>query len=125
MFRLRELATKHPEVDEILPKDQDLTTLRRFCEDFIETRFERVKGVSNSNVVGGREEEMQVIVEPELLATALDANQAAREVWDCFPPSARKFMLWWVISAAKVETQQQRIAEIVAKAALGERARTG
>ncbi len=65
------------------------------------------------------------LIEPELLATALDANQAAREVWDCFPPSARKFMLWWVISAAKVETQQQRIAEIVAKAALGERARTG
>lgn len=70
LFRLRELATKHPEVDEILPKDQDLTTLRRFCEDFIETRFERVKGVSNSNVVGGREEEMQVVVEPELLAKA-------------------------------------------------------
>ncbi len=32
-------------------------------------------------------------------------------------------MLWWVVSAAKPETQQARIAEIVAKAAVGERAR--
>lgn len=78
LFRLRELAEKHPEVNEILPKDQDLTTLRRFCEDFIETRFERVKGVSNSNVVGGREEEMQVVVEPELLAKSGLTIEAVR-----------------------------------------------
>ncbi len=68
LLRIQELAAKHPEVAELLPKDQDLTTLRRFCEDFIETRFERVEGVSNANVLGGREEEMQVVVEPELLA---------------------------------------------------------
>ena len=68
MFRLRELAAKHPEISALVPADQDLTTMRRFCEDFIESRFERVEGVSNCNVVGGREEEMQVIVDPDLLA---------------------------------------------------------
>ena len=78
MLRLRELADKHPEVNEILPKDEDLTTLRRFCEDFIETRFERVEGVSNANVVGGREEEMQVVVEPELLAKSGLTIEAVR-----------------------------------------------
>ena len=32
-------------------------------------------------------------------------------------------MLWWVISATKIETQHGRIDEIVTKAAAGERAR--
>lgn len=63
------------------------------------------------------------LIEPAALAAALDADPAARASWDLFPPSARKIMLWWVISAAKVETRQRRIDEIVARAAIGERAR--
>jgi HAE1 family hydrophobic/amphiphilic exporter-1 len=68
LLRIREAAAKHPELAALLPKSQDLTTMHRFADDFIAARFERVEGVSNSNVVGGREDEMQVIVEPELLA---------------------------------------------------------
>lgn len=68
LLRLRELVAQHPEAASLLPPDQDLTTLRRFAEDFLAARFERVKGVANSNVMGGREDEMQVIVDPELLA---------------------------------------------------------
>lgn len=62
------------------------------------------------------------LIEPEALAAALDAAPAARASWDAFPPSARKQMLWWVISAAKPETQAQRIATIVDEAARGVRA---
>jgi uncharacterized protein YdeI (YjbR/CyaY-like superfamily) len=62
------------------------------------------------------------LVEPDDLATALDANPAARHAWNQFPPSARKQMLWWVISATKVDTRTRRIATITAKAAQGERA---
>ena len=79
LLRLEELAKDHPEVNEIMPQQQDLTILRRFCEDFIETRFERVKGVSNSQVVGGREEEMQVVVDPELLARSGLTIEAVRK----------------------------------------------
>lgn len=68
LFRLRALAKDHPEVKELLPPDIDVTKMRKFCEDVIEARFERVSGVSNANVMGGREEEMQVIVDPQLLA---------------------------------------------------------
>ena len=69
MLRLRLLAKEHPEVDELLPpKDMDVTKLRRFAEDEIEARFERVPGVSQSNVFGGLEEEMQVVVDPQKLA---------------------------------------------------------
>ena len=63
------------------------------------------------------------LVEHEDLANALDANGAARTTWDGFPPSARKAMLWWVISAVKDETRTRRITSIVAKAANGDRAR--
>lgn len=62
------------------------------------------------------------LIEPAGLAAALDALPDARTSWDGFPPSARKMMLWWVISAMKDETRERRIATIVAKAAIGERA---
>lgn len=63
------------------------------------------------------------LLEPDDLATALDAEPAARLAWDAFPPSARKAMLWWVISAARAETRATRIAQVVAGAAVGRRAR--
>jgi uncharacterized protein YdeI (YjbR/CyaY-like superfamily) len=63
------------------------------------------------------------LIEPAELKVALDANPAARREWDRFPPSPRKMMLWWVVSAAKAETRQRRIDEIVANAAVGRRAR--
>jgi len=69
MLRLRNLAEEHPEIAELLPPaDLEVTKLRRFAEDEIEARFERVSGVSQSNVIGGLEEELQVVVDPEQLA---------------------------------------------------------
>lgn len=62
------------------------------------------------------------LLEPDDLAAALDAAPAARAAWDGFPPSARKQMLFWVITAAKPETRDRRVATIVEKAARGERA---
>ena len=50
------------------PTDLDVNKLRRFAEDEIEARFERVPGVSQSNVFGGLEDELQVVVDPEKLA---------------------------------------------------------
>ncbi|MFG0333773.1 MAG: efflux RND transporter permease subunit, partial [Maioricimonas sp. JB049] len=69
MLRLRNLAAKHPEAKVLLPpEDLDVTKLRRFAEDEIEARFERVPGVSQANVIGGLEDELQVIIDPQLLA---------------------------------------------------------
>jgi HAE1 family hydrophobic/amphiphilic exporter-1 len=69
MLRLRMAARKHPEIKELLPPDElDVTKLRRFAEDEIEARFERVAGVSQSNVIGGLTDELQVVVDPERLA---------------------------------------------------------
>jgi uncharacterized protein YdeI (YjbR/CyaY-like superfamily) len=62
------------------------------------------------------------LIEPEDLTTALDENPAARTSWDSFPPSARKQMLWSLVTAAKPETRSKRIAAIVAAAHEGRRA---
>ena len=68
MYRLRELAAEHPEVKELLPPPVDMNTYRRFAEDFIEARLEKVPGISQANVFGGQEDELQVVVDPEQLA---------------------------------------------------------
>jgi uncharacterized protein YdeI (YjbR/CyaY-like superfamily) len=61
------------------------------------------------------------LIEPPELAAALDAEPSARANWDAFPPSARKFLLWGIVSAGRDETKAARIAKIVADAAVGKR----
>jgi uncharacterized protein YdeI (YjbR/CyaY-like superfamily) len=55
--------------------------------------------------------------EPADLAAALDAVPVARASWQAFPPSARKQLLWWVVSAKKPETRARRVETVVAEAA--------
>jgi uncharacterized protein YdeI (YjbR/CyaY-like superfamily) len=62
------------------------------------------------------------LIEPEDLAEALDASPDARCAWDRFPSSARKQMLWWVVSASKPATRAGRITTIVTEAEHGRRA---
>ena len=62
------------------------------------------------------------LLEPDDLSEALDASRAARTAWDGYPPSARKQMLWSVVSARRPETRASRIAKIVSEAASGRRA---
>jgi len=45
-----------------------LYTLKRFAEDYIKARLERVEGVAQSNVYGGRERQLRVIFDPEKMA---------------------------------------------------------
>ena len=79
---LRELAANDPDIRQLLPTAGDLEKLRRFAEDYIESRLERVDGVSNSNVFGGRDPELQVVVDPQKLAqrqiTVIDVRNTLR-----------------------------------------------
>jgi uncharacterized protein YdeI (YjbR/CyaY-like superfamily) len=67
-------------------------------------------------------DDVEALLEPDDLAASLDEAPAARSAWDGFPPSARKRMLFWVVSAAKADTRRRRIETVVEKAARGERA---
>ncbi|MBJ8344382.1 YdeI family protein [Antrihabitans sp. YC2-6] len=68
-------------------------------------------------------DQVEDLVEPPDLTVALDRNPCARSNWDGFPPSARKQMLWWIVTAAREETRAGRIGQIVSEAAIGQRAR--
>ncbi|MEM6978739.1 MAG: efflux RND transporter permease subunit, partial [Planctomycetota bacterium] len=68
LLRLRMAAVTNPALEPLLPPDLNVPQMRRFAEDVIEARLERVSGVSDANVLGGLEEEMQVIVDPQKLA---------------------------------------------------------
>ena len=86
VYRLREVFKQHgekvPQLKEILPPDIDLMKLRRFTEDVVEARLERVPGVSDVYTYGGLEEELEIVIDPEALAirqlTVLDVLQALR-----------------------------------------------
>ena len=62
------------------------------------------------------------LTEPTELAMALDGNPAARRLWDAFPRSPRRALIYWVTSAKRPETRSRRVARIVAEAAEGRRA---
>ena len=62
------------------------------------------------------------LVEPAELSAALDASPAARAAWDGFPPSARKQMLFSIVTAAQPATRASRVAKIVSEAEAGRRA---
>jgi len=66
-------------------------------------------------------DQVEDLEEPPALAAALDRDPRARSNWDAFPPSARKQMLWWIVSAARDETRAGRIAQIASEAAEGRR----
>lgn len=67
-FRTRRLVAAHPDAQHLLPPPLDIPMWRKYAENVIESTFERVPGVSNANVLGGVDPELQVVVDPELLA---------------------------------------------------------
>ena len=94
LYRLNTLSQEHPQLRSLLP-DADVTKMRRFVEDHIEAQFDRIPGVADAFLLGGEEEEMQVLVDFEQLAarqlTIGDLRRALRtknkdtsggEIWE-------------------------------------------
>jgi uncharacterized protein YdeI (YjbR/CyaY-like superfamily) len=67
-------------------------------------------------------DDVENLVVPDDLATALDAAPSARANWEAFSRSARRAMLEWVVQARRPETRADRISRIAAAAARNERA---
>ena len=58
---------------------------------------------------------------PEPYAGQLRANKAAAAFLASQPPSYRKLVAWWVVSAKKEETRQARVAKLIELCAAGKR----
>lgn len=59
---------------------------------------------------------------PDDLRARLDADEAARAHFDKFPPSSKRLILEWILTAKKPETRERRIAKTVELAAVNVRA---
>ena len=58
-------------------------------------------------------DEIEDLVIPPDMASALEENQTAKTFFDSFPDSSKKNILWWIKSARKPETRTARIAKVV------------
>lgn len=59
---------------------------------------------------------------PGDLADAFRRHPGSREHWDGFPPSARRYILTWIVMAKRPDTRARRVEETAGRAARGERA---
>lgn len=59
---------------------------------------------------------VEALEEPADLRAALDADPAARAGYDGLPPSAKKQVLWSVVSAKRPETRARRVLSVVDRA---------
>lgn len=77
---LNKWAKRHPALKALITGRQEPAKMRKFAQDVIESRFERVPGIANANVYGGREQEFRIIVDPFRLAarhlTIVDLRRA-------------------------------------------------
>ena len=54
-------------------------------------------------------------------ANLLKKNKAASNFFEKQPPSYRKMIGWWIISAKKEETRMIRLAKLISESAKGKR----
>lgn len=67
-------------------------------------------------------DEVEQLMEPADLRTALDSRPEARSHWDGFPRSTKRAILEWISTAKTDSTRARRIAQTVDEAAAGRRA---
>ncbi len=92
---LQKLVPQYPALNDLLAGQPQPAVMRKFAEDFIEARLERIAGVSNANILGGREEEFRIVVDPARLAAhqltisdlrralrSQNANTSAGDIWE-------------------------------------------
>jgi len=79
---LAKWAKTRPKLKALTTGKDEPAKMRKFAEDNVEARFERVKGIANANVLGGREQEFRIVVDPHKLAannlTIADLRNAIR-----------------------------------------------
>ena len=58
---------------------------------------------------------------PETYLRQLQKNKAAAKFFESQPPSYRKVIMWWIVSAKQEETRQKRLRRLIMASAQGQR----
>lgn len=64
-------------------------------------------------------DEVDLLIVPKDLDTALAARPNAKDFFDALSPSAKKAILAWIVLAKRTETREKRIAEVASRAEKG------
>ena len=64
-------------------------------------------------------DDIENLVVPDDLASALEQNETARKAFDGFNKSAKKVILLWIKTAKRSDTRAKRVSETVRLAAKG------
>ena len=75
--------------------------------------------IENKSGIYSYEQRSTELSEP--YATLLKKNNAAWNFFEKQPPSYRKMIGWWIISAKKEETRMARLAKLISESAKGKR----
>jgi len=75
--------------------------------------------IENKSGIYSYEQRSTELVEP--YATLLKKNKAAWNFFQKQPPSYRKMIGWWIVSAKKEETRMARLVKLISESAKGKR----
>jgi len=75
--------------------------------------------IENKSGIYSYEQRTTELAEP--YATHLKKNKAAWNFFGTQPPSYRKMIGWWIVSAKKEETRMARLAKLIGESAKGKR----
>ena len=75
--------------------------------------------VENKSGIYSYEQRNTNLEEP--YSTVLKKNKAAWNFFQTQPPSYRKMIGWWIVSAKKEETRMARLAKLISASAKGKR----
>jgi len=75
--------------------------------------------IENKSGIYSYEQRTTELAEP--YATHLKKNKAAWNFFGMQPPSYRKMIAWWIVSAKKEETRMARLAKLIRESAKGKR----
>lgn len=75
--------------------------------------------IENKSGIYSYEQRSSELIEP--YAKLLKKDKAACKFFEKQPPSYRKMIGWWIISARKEETRMARLAKLISESAKGKR----
>jgi uncharacterized protein YdeI (YjbR/CyaY-like superfamily) len=91
------------------------------AEGRLEPAGEKVIRIAQENGTWTMYDDVEQLVVPGDLATALADRPGAAAAWEAFTPSARRQMLAWIVQAKRPDTRARRVRDVADGAARGER----
>lgn len=96
---------------------------RLYAEGLMQPAGDAAVAIARENGAWVSLDDVEALVVPDDLGTALAERPGANERWEALTRSAKRAALLWVVGAKKAETRHRRVTEVADRTAAGERPR--